>query len=40
MVRAKPYGQLQCRDVKGKRMVYVDDGDGDAIVFAHGETWH
>ena len=36
MVRAKPYGQLQYRDVKGKRMAYVDEGDGDAIVFAHG----
>jgi haloalkane dehalogenase len=34
----KPYGQLQYRDVNGKRMAYVDvgDGDGDAIVFAHG----
>jgi haloalkane dehalogenase len=36
MVGAKPYGQLQFRDVKGKRMAYVDEGDGDAIVFAHG----
>ena len=36
MVGAKPYGQLQYRDVNGKRMAYVDEGDGDAIVFAHG----
>jgi haloalkane dehalogenase len=36
MVGAKPYGQLQFRDVNGKRMAYVDEGDGDAIVFAHG----
>jgi haloalkane dehalogenase len=36
MVGAKPYGQLQFRDIKGKRMAYVDEGDGDAIVFAHG----
>ena len=36
MVGAKPYGQLQYRDVNGKRMAYVDEGEGDAIVFAHG----
>jgi haloalkane dehalogenase len=36
MVGAKPYGQLQYRDVNGKRLAYVDEGDGDAIVFAHG----
>jgi haloalkane dehalogenase len=36
MFGVKPYGQLQYRDVNGKRMAYVDEGDGDAIVFAHG----
>ena len=36
MVGAKPYGQLHFREVNGKRMAYVDEGDGDAIVFAHG----
>jgi haloalkane dehalogenase len=36
MIGAKPYGQLQYRDVHGKRMAYVDEGDGEAIVFAHG----
>jgi haloalkane dehalogenase len=36
MAGAKPYGQLQYRDVNGKRMAYVDEGEGDAIVFAHG----
>ena len=36
MVMAKPYGQLQYRNVNGKRMAYVDEGHGDAIVFAHG----
>jgi haloalkane dehalogenase len=36
MVGAKPYGQLQFRDVNGNPMAYVDEGDGDAIVFAHG----
>jgi haloalkane dehalogenase len=36
MFGAKPYGQLQYRDINGKRMAYLDEGDGDAIVFAHG----
>jgi haloalkane dehalogenase len=36
MFGAKPYGQLQFREVNGKRMAYVDEGQGDAIVFAHG----
>jgi haloalkane dehalogenase len=35
MAGAKPYGQLQYREVNGKRMAYVDEGEGDAIVFAH-----
>jgi hypothetical protein len=36
MAGATPYGHLQCRDVNGSRMAYVDEGEGDAIVFAHG----
>jgi haloalkane dehalogenase len=36
MNAAKPYGQLQYREVNGDRMAYVDEGQGDAIVFAHG----
>ena len=32
----QPYGQLQFRQVLGRRMAYVDEGDGDAIVFQHG----
>jgi haloalkane dehalogenase len=36
MVGAKPYGQLKYRIVNGKRMAYIDEGHGDAIVFAHG----
>jgi haloalkane dehalogenase len=36
MLGAKPYGQLQYKEVKGKRMAYVDEGQGDAIVFQHG----
>jgi haloalkane dehalogenase len=36
MFGVKPYGQLQYRDVNGKRMAYIDEGEGDAIVFQHG----
>jgi haloalkane dehalogenase len=36
MDAAKPYGRLQYREVNGSRMAYVDEGHGDAIVFAHG----
>ncbi len=36
MVGAKPYGQLQYREINGKRMAFVDEGQGDAIVFQHG----
>jgi haloalkane dehalogenase len=36
MFGAKPYGQLQHSDVNGKRMAYLDEGHGDAVVFAHG----
>ncbi len=36
MAGAKPYGQLQYKDINGKRMAYVDEGQGDAIVFQHG----
>ena len=36
MTGAKPYGQLQYREANGSRMAYVDEGEGDAIVFAHG----
>jgi haloalkane dehalogenase len=36
MPGAKPYGQLQHKQINGKRMAYVDEGQGDAIVFQHG----
>ena len=36
MAGAKPYGQLQYKEIAGKRMAYVDEGQGDAIVFQHG----
>ena len=36
MPGSKPYGQLQYKEVNGKRMAYIDEGQGDAIVFQHG----
>jgi len=36
MAGADPDGQLSYRDVRGSRMVCVDEGEGDAIIFAHG----
>jgi haloalkane dehalogenase len=36
MSGAKPYGQLQYKETNGARMAYVDEGEGDAIVFQHG----
>ena len=36
MAGAKPYADLRFRDVNGMRMAYIDEGEGDAIVFQHG----
>ena len=36
MAGAKTYGQLQYKEINGKRMAYIDEGEGDAIVFQHG----
>jgi haloalkane dehalogenase len=36
MPGAKPYGQLQYKEINGKRMAYIDEGQGDTIVFQHG----
>ena len=36
MPGAKSYGQLQYQEVNGNRMAYLDEGQGDAIVFQHG----
>jgi haloalkane dehalogenase len=37
MVGSKPYLKLKYREVKGSRMAYIDEGEGDAIVFQHGQ---
>jgi haloalkane dehalogenase len=39
MPGAKPYGQLQYKQINGKRMAYIDEGEGPGdrtIVFQHG----
>jgi len=37
MIENTPYAQLKYRDVKGNRMAYIDEGEGEAIVFQHGQ---
>jgi haloalkane dehalogenase len=37
MIGTKPYGELKYRHINGKRMAYIDEGEGDAIVFQHGQ---
>jgi len=37
MIGGKPYGTIKYREVKGQRMAYIDEGEGDAIVFQHGQ---
>jgi len=36
-IGTKPYGTLKFREIKGRRMAYLDEGCGDAIVFQHGQ---
>jgi haloalkane dehalogenase len=36
MINARPYAPLNYRAVAGKTMAYIDEGEGDAIVFQHG----
>ena len=33
---AKPFGELKTALVRGRRMAYIDEGDGDAVIFQHG----
>jgi haloalkane dehalogenase len=37
MIGTAPYGKLKYREVKGRRMAFIDEGEGDAIVFQHGQ---
>ena len=33
---AKPFAAKKFLEIKGRRMAYIDEGDGAPIVFAHG----
>jgi haloalkane dehalogenase len=35
-ISAKPFAEKKFRDIKGRRMAYIDEGEGDAIIFQHG----
>jgi len=37
MFGTKPYAKLKYREIKGSRMAYIDEGEGDTIVFQHGQ---
>lgn len=37
MIQGSPYAPLKYLEVKGRRMAYIDKGEGDAIVFQHGQ---
>lgn len=36
MTSTKPYAEKKFKEINGKRMAYIDEGQGDAIVFQHG----
>ena len=37
MIGTRPYGTLKYRQINDRQMAYVDEGEGDAIVFQHGQ---
>jgi haloalkane dehalogenase len=37
MIGTKPYAPLRYREIYGKRMAFIDEGKGDAIVLQHGQ---
>ncbi len=37
MFGTRPYATLKYREILGKRMAYIDEGQGPAIVFQHGQ---
>jgi haloalkane dehalogenase len=37
MSGSKPYAELKYREIRGRRMAYIDEGEGDTIVFQHGQ---
>ena len=36
LLSAKPFGTLKTMAVRGRSMAYIDEGQGEAIVFQHG----
>jgi len=36
-VSTRRFGRLKYREIRGRRMAYVDQGEGEAIVFQHGQ---
>ena len=37
MIGAKPYGDLKFFEIEGRRMAFIDEGEGPAVVFQHGQ---
>ncbi len=37
MVGSQPFAALKSRKINGRRIAYIDEGAGDAIVFQHGQ---
>jgi haloalkane dehalogenase len=35
-IRATPFGEKKFATIRGRRMAFIDEGAGDAIVFQHG----
>ena len=35
-ISSKPFAAKKFLDINGRRMAYIDEGEGDAIVFQHG----
>ena len=35
-ISAAPFADKKFLEIKGRRMAYIDEGEGDAIVFQHG----
>lgn len=35
-IGSRPYAEKKFIEIKGRRMAYIDEGEGDPIVFQHG----
>lgn len=36
MAGTEPFAELRYREIAGKRMAYIDEGEGETIIFQHG----